>query len=169
MINLPNLISLIRIPLALVFLQENVTLRSLAVVFALLSDGLDGYIARRNKMTTRLGTILDPLTDRFFVIFALVVLTVENSIPLWKLAAIFCRDFAILLFGISLAFTGKLHEYYLRAIWCGKITTVLQLMVLFSLTLGVVVPDPIFYTFFALGGFAFVELLYSDPKIISEK
>jgi len=164
MFNLPNILSLARIPLAFAFLNESMTVRAVVVILALLSDGLDGYVARKYRQVTRLGTALDPLTDRFFVIFALIVLYTEDHIKAWQIFTMFSRDFAIFIFGAYLALRGTLHEYYLRAIWCGKITTVLQLIVLFSLTLGAAIPVQIWYLFIALGGFAFIELYYSDPK-----
>jgi len=136
------------------------------VLLALLSDGLDGFLARKFKQTSRLGTFLDPLTDRFFVIVAVAVLFTEHNMAVWKIVAMFSRDMAILLFCFYLLARRRAGEYYLRAIWCGKISTVLQLVVLLCLLLNIVVPDIVFIILIGFGVLALMELLMSDPKSI---
>jgi len=166
MFNAPNIVSLLRIPLALVFLQHNLVLRTIAVLLALVSDGVDGFLARRYKQTSRLGTFLDPLTDRFFVIVAVAVLFTENNMATWKIIAMFSRDIAILIFGMTLLIRGQLSRYYLRAIWCGKISTVLQLVVLLALLMKFTIPGYVFFSLIVLGALALLELLFSDPREI---
>jgi len=166
MLTVPNLVSLLRIPLAFVFFQHNLVLRILAVLLALVSDGVDGFLARRFKQTTRLGTFLDPFTDRFFVIVAVAVLFTENQLATWKIVAMFSRDIAILLFAFYLLVRGRIGEYYLRAIWCGKLSTVLQLIVLLSLLVSIAVPDFVFMILIGLGVLALMELLLSDPRAV---
>lgn len=158
---LPNLLSLLRVPLALVFLQENVLLRCLALFLALLTDIFDGYLARRYGLISRLGTILDPLTDKFFVFFVLAVFIAEQKLTVWDATAMLCRDFAVILFGCYLLITSTFEKYQFRAIWCGKITTFFQLLVLFCLASGFIVPS-LFYIFFViLGFFALIELYFT--------
>lgn len=164
MLSIPNLLSLSRIPLALVFLQESPMLRTVAICLAMITDGLDGYLARRRKLTSQVGTLLDPLSDKFFVFFTLGILVAEHPLPFWKISAMLCRDFSIILFGTYLALTGHLAHYRFRAIWCGKITTVLQLLVLMSMTLHIEVPSFIFISFIIFGVLALVELYYSKEK-----
>lgn len=169
MLTLPNFVSLLRIPLAFAFFQENVLIRALAVLLALLTDGLDGYLARRLKQTSRIGTFLDPLTDRLFVVIAVAILFTEHHVQVWKIAAMFSRDIAIFVFCAYLIAKGKMGEYYLRAIWCGKITTVLQLIVLLLILFNFIVPTFVYYALIGLGIFAFVELMVSDPRVIQAK
>lgn len=153
-----------RFPLAFVFLQNDPFYRALAILLAMATDGLDGYIARRFHQKSRLGTLLDPLADKFFVFFALGVLVHEAKLN-WNECALFiCRDFSVVLYGLYLAYRGRLATYQFRAIWCGKIATVLQLSLLFVLSLGYLIPE-IFFTLFAfLGGAALIELYFTDRK-----
>ncbi|GAB4234795.1 MAG: CDP-alcohol phosphatidyltransferase family protein [Chlamydiales bacterium] len=164
MITLPNVISLLRIPLALAFLQSHPTLRVYAIFGALITDWLDGFLARRNRNKTKIGALLDPLTDRFFVFFALSVLVYEMQIELWEILALASRDFAIVLFGGVLTLIGKIDRVIFKAIWCGKVTTVMQLFVLFSLTLGYHVPQTIYPFFFLLAFLALFELSYKNYR-----
>ncbi len=166
MITVPNILSLLRIPLALAFFQHNVVIRAVAILLALFTDGLDGYVARRFNQTSRLGTFLDPLTDRFFVVVAVAVLFTEHHVHAWKIVAMFSRDIAILLFCGYLLIRGRMGDYYLRAIWCGKISTVLQLVVLLCTILNFAVPAAVFFTLIGLGILALMELILSDPRVI---
>lgn len=158
MLTVPNLISLLRFPLALVFLQENVVFRTIALLLAMVSDALDGYIARRYERTSRLGTVLDPLMDKFFVLFILGIFYFEQRLNLWEAVAMLSRDFAVILFGFYLFGKGALKTYRFRAIWCGKMTTLLQFGVLLALTFGMVVSPVIYCAFIILGLLALGEL-----------
>ena len=144
MLSLPNLFSLMRFPLAFCFLQGNTVVRFIAITLALMSDGLDGYLARRYNACSRLGTILDPLMDKFFVFVVLFALMNEDRITLLQVGALICRDFSVVLFGVYLALTGKLANYQFRAIWCGN----------------VVFPSSIFILFIILGVLALGELYF---------
>ncbi len=160
---LPNLISFSRILFAFLFLQDHVFWRSLAIMMALLSDGLDGYLARRESRSSKFGTLLDPFADKFFVIFAVVILINEGKLLPWQAIALLCRDISVLLFGIYLLLNKRLVQYQFRAIWCGKITTLLQFFILFSLTLNWMIPSPLYITFILLGILSLVEL--AIPKV----
>lgn len=158
MLTLPNFISLLRLPLAFAFLQDNSSIRLLAVIVAAMTDALDGFLARRYRQTSRLGTILDPLTDKFFVLTALTVFYFENKISILECLTMLSRDFAILLFGGYLILAGRFSSYKVEAIWCGKIFTALQLLVLLALVLGVALPSWFFGLFIALGIMSLAEL-----------
>lgn len=162
MLTVPNLISLLRIPLAFVFLQENPIYRAAAILAALFTDGLDGYIARQFQQKGRVGSILDPTTDKFFVFFVLFTLIGENRISLTEAAILICRDFSVILYGFFLAWRGRLFNYQFRAIWCGKITTVLQFTVLLCLSLHLSIPSYLYGLFIILGILALGELYKTD-------
>lgn len=162
---LPNLITLIRLPLALAFLQDNITIRIAALIIAMLSDGLDGYLARRYGQITRIGTFLDPLADKLFVFFVLGVLLSEQRLLPWEAATMLCRDFSVMLFGIYLAYRGILGQYQFRAIWCGKLMTALQFIVLVGLTYEINFPPFVYFLFFFIGFMALVELYLERKKL----
>ena len=80
--NLPNLLTLVRIALIpvlvlLIMLPGAWTYEASAAVFLLasLTDWLDGYLARRLKLQTALGAFLDPVADKLIVVTVLVMLT----------------------------------------------------------------------------------------------
>jgi CDP-diacylglycerol--glycerol-3-phosphate 3-phosphatidyltransferase len=156
--NLSNGLSLLRAPLALLFLVENIYVRLTAILLAMVTDSVDGYLARRFSSTSQLGAILDPMMDKFFVFFALGVFLIEGRLAAWEAGTLISRDFFLCIFGIYLALSKRWQSYECRSIRWGKITTALQFCVLIALTMHFSVPWPAYSLFFLFGSLAFVEL-----------
>lgn len=163
---LPNFISFLRLPLAFVFLNESPTLRAAALILAMLTDCLDGFLARRYQISSRFGTFLDPFSDKFFVIFILSIFIKENRIEVWQAVTMLCRDFAVILFGFYLTWRKTLSKYQFRSIWCGKITTTLQFCILLGLIFNVHFPSLVFVSFIVLGIAALGELYLERNRLI---
>ncbi|MDQ3645892.1 MAG: CDP-alcohol phosphatidyltransferase family protein [Actinomycetota bacterium] len=83
-----------------VFLYLFVTGRENAAVIlygiAAWTDFLDGYIARRTGTVTELGKLLDPVSDRIFIVALVVMLLVRGTLPWWLGAAVIARDLVVL-------------------------------------------------------------------------
>ncbi|MCL4441433.1 MAG: CDP-diacylglycerol--glycerol-3-phosphate 3-phosphatidyltransferase [Firmicutes bacterium] len=100
--NLPNRLTLARMFLIPVFLAV-VTLKikygdiiaAGVFVLAASTDGLDGYIARKNKQVTTLGKFMDPLADKLLVSAALIVLVELGKISAWVAVLIIGREFMV--------------------------------------------------------------------------
>ncbi|MEX1012640.1 MAG: CDP-alcohol phosphatidyltransferase family protein [Waddliaceae bacterium] len=158
MLTIPNFISFLRLPLGLLFLTHDIYVRTVVVILALLSDGLDGFIARRYRQTSLFGTLLDPIMDRFFVVFAISILFYENKITYGESLTLFARDFSVMLYGFYLMIRGRLSRLHFRAIWIGKATTFLQFLVILALIFHVQIPNFIYILFVVLGFLALAEL-----------
>lgn len=158
MINLSNSLSFLRAPLAFLFLVENTSWRITAILLAMLTDSIDGYIARKYRSTSQFGAILDPAMDKFFVFFALGVMMMEGRLGTWQACAMLSRDFFLCVFGLYLSFSGHWNAYECKAIRWGKATTALQFFVLIALTLQFQVHWSIFALFIVFGVLAFFEL-----------
>jgi len=63
---------------------------------AALTDALDGIVARRFALETRLGAYLDPIADKLLASGVFVALAVVGSVPVWLVVLIFARDLMIL-------------------------------------------------------------------------
>lgn len=158
MLSLSNSLSFLRAPLAFLFLVENTTFRIIAILLAMFTDSIDGYLARRRKSVTRFGAILDPAMDKFFVFFALTVLFYEGRLELWQSCAMISRDFFLCLFGLYLSISGDWQNYQFTSIRWGKVTTALQFLVLVGLTLGIRFKYYLYGIFILFGLLAFIEL-----------
>jgi CDP-diacylglycerol---glycerol-3-phosphate 3-phosphatidyltransferase len=60
-----------------------------------LSDGLDGYLARRHHMATRTGAWLDPLSDKLLVAAPIITMTAVGRFPVWGAVVILAREAAV--------------------------------------------------------------------------
>lgn len=163
MFSLSNSLSLLRAPLALLFLYQSVPIRLTAIVLAMFTDYIDGFLARKRRSATQFGAILDPAMDKLFVFIALSVLFSENQLSLWHIIAMISRDFALCLFGIYLTVTGNWQHYQFKSIRWGKITTALQFFVLGALSMHIPLPSFLYVIFIVFGFLALIELFQLKP------
>lgn len=98
-LNLPNLITLARlflVPLAIwLILGGRYGVAFWVFVAAGLSDGLDGFIAKRFDCRTRLGALLDPIADKALLVSVYVALGASGQLPTWLVILVVFRDIMI--------------------------------------------------------------------------
>jgi CDP-diacylglycerol--glycerol-3-phosphate 3-phosphatidyltransferase len=127
---LPNRLSIIRIlfiPLIVFFIstQDDGLLLAACLLFIIagITDGLDGYLARRMSLTSRLGLYLDPIADKLLVTSVLITLTYYHQVPLWVTLILVGREF--LINGLRAFYAMEGIAVYPSS--AGKIKTALQL------------------------------------------
>ncbi|MBM3691653.1 MAG: hypothetical protein FJW76_06590 [Actinobacteria bacterium] len=120
--SIPNLISLTRLillPFMVLAIDKSSWFLATLIGFTIaISDSLDGYIARKLRMVTKLGAVLDPLIDRLTIITLLVTLLVNDEVHFIVFFAIIIRDLSILVTRVNRKQTLMLEVVYL-----GKIGT----------------------------------------------
>ena len=98
-LNIPNLFSISRLFLVfplILFLEINRPFYVfILIILGGLTDYFDGLIARKFNLKTRLGAILDPLSDKVFYLIPLTFLCKNNLIPFWSLSLILFRELII--------------------------------------------------------------------------
>lgn len=164
LLNSSNLLSFSRGPLALLFIIDSPFYRTLAIILAMLTDCLDGYLARRYRLTSQFGAFLDPLMDKFFVLFIVGIFIHESKLQVWQAISLMSRDFAVIIFGIYLACKGAWSSFRFRSIWAGKITTTLQFFVLLGLIFSYSILPFVFIIFIVLGMLALIELYFIEKN-----
>lgn len=97
--NLPNRLTILRvlmIPLCLLFVMLGIYLPA-AIVFALaaLTDFLDGYLARRDKLVTNFGKFADPVADKILVLCVMIAMLAKGIYPWWAVCIVAARELAI--------------------------------------------------------------------------
>jgi len=127
-VNLANKITLARIllvPLVMFFL---LTLHEWAALFvfllAALTDGLDGYVARKHRLVTNMGKFLDPLADKLLISAVLIALVQLQRLDAWMATIIICREFAV----TGLRLVGAADGLVIAASRMGKLKTVSQIV-----------------------------------------
>lgn len=99
---IPNQLTILRLVLTAVFvvaresgMRWGSTVAAVAFALAVISDYLDGVLARRMKCETDFGRLMDPLADKVLVAAALVCLAWSHDIPAWAAIVLISRDFLI--------------------------------------------------------------------------
>jgi CDP-diacylglycerol--glycerol-3-phosphate 3-phosphatidyltransferase len=100
--NLPNLLTLSRIPLMFIIvgLMQCHWLGAASLAFILflaagVSDWLDGYIARRRGIVSNFGKLMDALTDKIFVLGLMISFVNVDALPVFWVLLVMCREFLI--------------------------------------------------------------------------
>ncbi len=168
MFTLSNCLTFARFPLAFLFAYGSPMARLWAVLLAMFTDSIDGFIARRSHTATRFGAVLDPVMDKFFVYVCLTVLLMESYLAPWQACAMVSRDVALFLFAIYLTALRKWKNYPFRSILWGKISTAVQFMTLIALVLNVSIPTAFYTIFIVMGIFALYELFTAERITIKK-
>jgi cardiolipin synthase len=126
---LPNLLSGLRLALTpyvvLALMARDCRRALLVVLFCGMTDGLDGFLARRFRWQSNLGAYLDPLADKFLLVSVYISLAWSGLAPVWLVWLVVGRDILILaMAGYALAFT-RLRDFP-PSIW-GKLSTTVQI------------------------------------------
>jgi len=138
-VNLPIALTLLRIFLVPVLVtvlltrsQTSVFVGSAVFGLAVLTDYLDGHIARRRNQVTRLGILLDPIADKLLTSAAFLSLVQLGSIPAWMVVVVLGREFAVT--GLRNIAAGR--GILIAASALGKGKMVVQVVAIFVLLLA---------------------------------
>lgn len=158
--NIPNLLTIMRLCIVPFFgyymFIENYKLAVVLFLLGGLTDILDGYIARKYNIVTPWGKVADPVADKLMQVTALLILTIQDKVPLFLLIIVIAKELSLIFGGI---FLYKKDNFVVSANWYGKAGTVLFylaiVMVMFNMPFGK--QAVIFAVLFAL----YVFIMYS--------
>ena len=126
----PNLLTLLRLfalPfLVIAILDNHWNLAFALILFAGVTDGFDGLVARWLHQQTTLGLYLDPIADKLLLSTLFITLTLVGDIPRYVTILVFSRDLGILLISILLFATHTLRDF--QPSFLGKINTFIQII-----------------------------------------
>ena len=150
-LTVPNLLTVLRMVLIPVFAILLVYNREgwALVVFTIagVSDGVDGFIARRFKQESELGTIIDPIADKLLMTTAFVMLTLTSvvgsgrphlPVPFWVTATVIGRDVAILTIAGAINVMTGFRGF--KPSWLGKASTFVQVVGVILILVAAVFP-----------------------------
>ncbi|UWF78355.1 MULTISPECIES: CDP-diacylglycerol--glycerol-3-phosphate 3-phosphatidyltransferase [Microbacterium] len=135
---LPNAITIVRIPLAIVFLvllllggpagDAHLGLRWTAAalfVLAISTDWVDGYLARKHDIVSDFGKLWDPIADKLLTGAGFIGLAVLGEWPWWIVIVILIREWGITVHRFLVA-----KQHIVAAAWMGKLKTLVQAVAL---------------------------------------
>ena len=182
-ITIPNLLTFLRMALIPVFaslLFYDLSGWALAVfIIAGVSDGVDGFLARRFDQESELGTIIDPIADKLLMTTAFIILTMPNvmqpvrhlPVPFWVTAAVIGRD--ILIITVAGAINVMTGFRGFKPSWLGKLSTLVQViavtLILLAAVFGVSFYLPTVYTIVVLLAFSSgLHYIFFVAKLMKE-
>jgi cardiolipin synthase len=139
-ITVPNLLTVVRMALVPVFVSllfyQKFVLALIVFVFAGVTDGLDGLLARRFHQQSPLGRILDPIADKMMLVTSFVVLSMRSvypiplpkhlPIPFWVTITVISRDVFIMISAAAINMVSGFRSF--RPSLLGKISTGVQIV-----------------------------------------
>ena len=141
-------------------------------LFAVISDVIDGYIARTRQQKTKAGAILDPLADKLLLISAFVFLTIQGRMfssvqfPLWIVVAVISRD-VILLLGAMIIHLVQGDLTITPTRW-GKAATFFQVIGILAVLLQWKVPTLLWYVTAGLTVISGLGYIRKGIKILND-
>jgi len=182
-ITIPNLLTFLRmalIPVFAILLFYGHSAWALFVFFfAGLSDGVDGFIARRFNQQSELGTILDPIADKLLMTTAFIIMTLPNifqptrhlPVPFWVTAAVIGRDVLIITVAAAIFIITDFRGF--KPSWLGKASTVVQIFAVGLILIAAVFPQlqsfylpTVYTTVFAFAFFSGVHYIFYVAKLM---
>lgn len=131
---LPNAITVARIPLAIVFFvlllvggtygASDLALRWVAgalFILAISTDWVDGYLARRYDIVSDFGKLWDPIADKLLTGAGFIGLAILGEVNWWIVAIILVREWGITVHRLMIV-----NEHVVAAAWMGKVKTAVQ-------------------------------------------
>lgn len=150
-LTLPNLLTFLRMALIPVFAILLVYHREgwAFIIFTIagVSDGVDGFIARRLKQESELGTIIDPVADKLLMTTAFVMLTLPSvmgtarflPVPFWVTATVIGRD--VMIVAVAGAINVMTGFRGFKPSWLGKASTFIQVVGVMMILFAAVYPE----------------------------
>lgn len=139
--NIPNIITIFRIFLVPIFLlvfhsnmENRILISGLIFLLAGFSDVLDGYIARRFDMGSKLGAALDPFADKLMSFAVLISFAIGGLIPIWIIVLILVKEAIMIVGGFFLYFREE--NIVIPSNLSGKAATVGLYASVLSIALG---------------------------------
>ena len=125
------------IPIAFCLWNQNYISALLLFLVGGLSDGLDGFLARRYHWQTELGVILDPMGDKLMMLAAYLLLGWHNLLPWWLVGLVIFRDLIIV--AGTLLYRKFVGEAKLKPLFISKLNTTVQIVLVLIVMLSQII------------------------------
>jgi cardiolipin synthase len=183
-LTIPNLLTFMRMALIPVFASMlfygHYKMGLAFFVIAGITDGIDGFLARRFKQESELGTIIDPIADKLLMTTAFIILSLPNvlpqvrhlPVPFWVTVTVIGRDVLILAVAAAINVITGFRGFQPSLL--GKLSTLVQVLavtlILLSAVTGYSVYLPTTYTIVALLAFVSgVHYVFQVARLMKEE
>ena len=137
---------------------------------AIISDFLDGFIARRYNAVSIIGSILDPIVDKIFILSLYAYFYCKKAVPLWFFMSIFFKEITLLFLVLYYFFIIK-KLIVIKPVWQGKCAMILHcFLTMYIFYQHIFFPNLLIQEFFfvIVAFFSFFALVVYAKKILSK-
>ena len=186
-LTIPNLLSFMRMGLIPVFASllyyGRYEWALFVFFFAGVSDGVDGYVARRFDQKSSLGTIIDPIADKLLMTTAFILLSLPHvlpadnkhfPVPFWVTASVIGRDVLIVVVAMAIFIVTGFRGFK-PSVW-GKLSTVVQISAIGIILVATVFPynsgyylPPVYTMVTALAIISGVHYIFHVAHLMNEQ
>ena len=169
---IPNTLTILRLIAGLAFPFVGVGYRLPVLIFAGVSDLIDGEIGRRTGGTSRFGKLLDPIADKTVILVVVTTLLLDGSIAWWELLLVASRDLCVIAISVGVLFQDLRQRMETSPLMIGKVATAAQFTYLATLFL---IPEARWFVFIItaaislLAGFAYLYDAIIQVKELSNR
>jgi len=186
-LTVPNMLTVFRMVLIPVFVTllfyQRFSLALVVFIFAGLTDGLDGLLARRFSQESQLGTILDPIADKLMMVTAFIVLSMRSvfpqplpshlPVPFWVTVTVISRDVFIIVGAAAINIMTGFRGF--RPSWLGKLNTNVQIAGIAAIMFAASVPyhtgyylPTVYAVVFALAMLSGLQYIFFASRLMNE-
>jgi cardiolipin synthase (CMP-forming) len=186
-ITIPNILTFLRMALIPVFASllyyGNYGWALFVFFFAGVSDGIDGFIARKFNQSSSLGTILDPIADKLLMTTAFILVTLPHvlpadnkhfPVPFWVTSAVIGRDILIIVVAMAI-FVMTEFRGFKPSFW-GKLSTVVQISAIGIVLIATIFPDgsgyylpTVYFLVTALAAISGIHYIFHVAKLMNKE
>jgi len=188
-VTIPNLLTFLRMALipvfAILLVYGQFGWAFIVFFIAGISDGVDGFVARRFNQQSELGTILDPIADKLLMTTAFIILTLPNifsaephlrhlPVPFWVTAAVIGRD--VLIIAVAGAIFVITNFRGFQPSWLGKASTVVQIFAVGLVLIAAIFPSlrgfylpTVYTTVFAFACLSGIHYIFFVNRLMRER
>ena len=186
-VTVPNMLTVFRMVLIPVFVTmlfyQRFILALAVFVCAGLTDGLDGFLARRFDQRSQLGTVLDPIADKLMMVTAFIVLSMRGifpqpvpshlPVPFWVTIAVISRDVFIIVGAAAINIMTGFRGF--RPSWLGKVNTTVQIVAIAAIMFAASFPyytgyylPTVYATVFTFAILSGLHYIFFASKLLNE-
>ena len=186
-LTIPNLLTFLRMALIPVFASllyyGSYEWALFVFFFAGVSDGIDGFIARKFNQSSSLGTILDPIADKLLMTTAFILVTLPHvlpadnkhfPVPFWVTSAVIGRDILIIVVAMAIFIMTEFRGF--KPSFWGKLSTVVQISAIGIILIATIFPQgsgyylPTIYTLVtALAAISGIHYIFHVAKLMNNQ
>jgi cardiolipin synthase len=167
-INISNILTISRIPFGIlwIYVFDSMFYKLTILFLVVLTDYLDGYLARRRNIITNIGRLLDPICDKFFVFVTFLTFFLSHQFSLTIFLLLIIRELGLATTFFLYLIFYRSRKLIIESRLLGKITTAFQFLLLIFMTLNLSWQNYVIFIVIFFGVLSLFDYIYNAYKSV---